>query len=49
MPKTKAQKGAVIDKLSEAGAEVEKRNGAIRIRVFQPLRAMDVTTLPFPN
>ena len=32
--------GAVIDKLSEAGAEVEKRNGAIRIRVFQPLRAV---------
>ena len=41
--------GAVIDKLSEAGASVEKRNGAIRVQAAGPLRAVDVTTLPFPG
>ena len=41
--------GAVIDKLSEAGAQVEKRNGSIRVQANHPLRAVEVTTLPFPG
>jgi UDP-N-acetylglucosamine 1-carboxyvinyltransferase len=41
--------GAVIDKLSEANVKIEKRNGAIRVRRDEPLRATDVTTLPFPG
>ena len=41
--------GAVIDKLNEAGAIVERGEGAIRVRVRKPLRAVDITTLPFPG
>ena len=41
--------GAVIDKLSEAGAQVEKRNGSIRVQANHPLRSVEVTTLPFPG
>ena len=41
--------GAVIDKLSEANVKVEKLNGALRIQARPPLRAVDVTTLPFPG
>ena len=41
--------GAVIDKLSEAGAQVETRNGSIRVQANHPLRSVEVTTLPFPG
>ena len=41
--------GAVIDKLIEAGAAVDKLNGAMCVRPEHPLRAVDVTTLPFPG
>jgi len=41
--------GAVIDKLTEAGAVVEKLNGALRVRADAPLQAVNVTTLPFPG
>jgi UDP-N-acetylglucosamine 1-carboxyvinyltransferase len=41
--------GALIDKLSEAGASVEKRNGSIRVSAAEPTRAVDITTLPFPG
>ncbi len=41
--------GAVIDKLTEAGAAVDASNGSIRVRAAQPLKAVDVTTLPFPG
>ena len=41
--------GAVIDKLIEAGATVDKLDGAIRVRADHSLRAVHVTTLPFPG
>jgi len=41
--------GVVIDKLSEANVTCEKLNGSMRVRVTRPLRAVDVTTLPFPG
>ena len=41
--------GALIDKLSEAGAAVEKRNGSIRVAAADCTRAVDITTLPFPG
>jgi UDP-N-acetylglucosamine 1-carboxyvinyltransferase len=41
--------GAVIDKLSEGGVSIEKRNGALRVQASEPMRAVDVTTLPFPG
>ena len=41
--------GAVIDKLTEAGASIEKHDGALRIRSNGSLKAVDVTTLPFPG
>ncbi|MBI3320747.1 MAG: UDP-N-acetylglucosamine 1-carboxyvinyltransferase [Candidatus Omnitrophica bacterium] len=41
--------GAVIDKLSGAGLTIEKQNGAIRVQASEPLRAVDITTLPFPG
>jgi UDP-N-acetylglucosamine 1-carboxyvinyltransferase len=41
--------GAVIDKLTEAGARIEKLDGALRIRSDGTLKAVDVTTLPFPG
>lgn len=43
--------GALIDKLSETNVTIEKRNGSLRVRrpTAQPLRAVDVTTLPFPG
>lgn len=42
--------GAVIDKLAESGVTVDKLNGSIRIRrTSEHVRAVDVTTLPFPG
>jgi UDP-N-acetylglucosamine 1-carboxyvinyltransferase len=41
--------GAVIDKLTEAGASIEKLNGALRVQSNGSLKAVDVTTLPFPG
>ncbi len=41
--------GALTDKLVEAGVQVEKLNGGLRVRATPPLRAVDVTTLPFPG
>ena len=41
--------GAVMDKLSEAGVAIEKLNGSLRVQAAGPLRAVDVTTLPFPG
>jgi UDP-N-acetylglucosamine 1-carboxyvinyltransferase len=41
--------GAVIDKLTEAGACIEKLNGALRVQSHGSLNAVDVTTLPFPG
>jgi UDP-N-acetylglucosamine 1-carboxyvinyltransferase len=41
--------GAVIDKLSEAGAAIEPLVGALRVTARGPAQAVDVTTLPFPG
>ncbi len=38
-----------LDKLREAGLEVTEGQDWIRARYVQPLRAIDVTTAPFPN
>jgi UDP-N-acetylglucosamine 1-carboxyvinyltransferase len=40
---------AVIEKLREAGAAIEAVNGSIRVRSDQRLKAIDITTLPFPG
>jgi UDP-N-acetylglucosamine 1-carboxyvinyltransferase len=41
--------GALMDKLGEADVQVEKLNGALQVRAARPVRAVDVTTLPFPG
>ncbi len=40
---------AVLAKLAEAGAEIEERDNAVRVRVPQPLRAVDIHTYPYPG
>jgi len=40
---------AVIEKLTEAGVEVERLEGALRVTRTGPARAVDVTTMPFPG
>jgi UDP-N-acetylglucosamine 1-carboxyvinyltransferase len=41
--------GALIDKLQEAGACVTKTDGSIRVRCRRRLKAVNVTTLPYPG
>ena len=41
--------GAIIDKLREADAVVEKLDNGLRIHANEPPRAVNVTTLPFPG
>ena len=41
--------GATLDKLTEANVHVEKLNGGLRVVSSQPIRAIDVTTLPYPG
>ena len=41
--------GAVTDTLAEAGASIDQLNGSVRVRAGARLRAVDVTTLPFPG
>jgi len=41
--------GAAIDKLAEASVRIEKMNGALRVFRAGPIRAVDVTTLPYPG
>ena len=41
--------GALIDKLTEAQVSVESRNGSIRVRSDRSVKAVNVTTLPFPG
>ncbi|MHC4778854.1 MAG: UDP-N-acetylglucosamine 1-carboxyvinyltransferase, partial [Planctomycetota bacterium] len=40
---------AVIDKLREAGASVERSGGGIRVQGPERISAVDVTTLPYPG
>ena len=41
--------GALVDKLEEAGAYITKTDGTIRVRHKKQLRAVNVTTLPYPG
>ncbi len=41
--------GAVIDKLEEAGACVTKTDGSVRVRCKKKLKAVNITTLPYPG
>ena len=41
--------GAVIDKLKEAGVDILKGNGFLRVRREKELKPIDVTTLPYPG
>jgi len=41
--------GALIDKLEEAGACVTKTNATVRVRNKRRLKAVNITTLPFPG
>ncbi|NQT95420.1 MAG: UDP-N-acetylglucosamine 1-carboxyvinyltransferase [Candidatus Omnitrophica bacterium] len=42
--------GSLVDKLIQAGAVItNKSKGAIRVRASRRLKAIDVTTLPFPG
>ncbi|RLV51043.1 UDP-N-acetylglucosamine 1-carboxyvinyltransferase [Nocardioides mangrovicus] len=39
----------VLDKLVDAGAEVDQGEGSFTVRSFERLRAFDVVTLPYPG
>lgn len=41
--------GAVVDKLEEAGASISKTDTSLRVRLKRRLRAINVTTLPYPG
>ncbi len=40
---------ALVDKLEEAGVGITKENSAIRIKAPEKLRAVDLTTMPYPG
>jgi len=41
--------GALIDKLDEAGAHLVRADGSLRVRGNKRLRAVNITTLPYPG
>lgn len=41
--------GAVIDKLEESGASITKTDGTVRVRYKRKLKAVNITTLPYPG
>ena len=41
--------GAVVDKLEEAGASISKTDSSLRVRLKKKLKAINVTTLPYPG
>ncbi len=41
--------GALIDKLEEAGASIVKTENSIHMRYRKPLKAVNITTLPYPG
>ncbi|MCX5669353.1 MAG: UDP-N-acetylglucosamine 1-carboxyvinyltransferase [Candidatus Omnitrophica bacterium] len=41
--------GALIDKLGEAGAHLERVEGALRVKGNKKLRSVNITTLPYPG
>ncbi len=40
---------ALVDKLESSGVKIERDNGAIRVSGHGALRAVDVTTMPYPG
>jgi UDP-N-acetylglucosamine 1-carboxyvinyltransferase len=41
--------GALIDKLDEAGAHLERVDGALRVKGNKKLKSVNITTLPYPG
>jgi UDP-N-acetylglucosamine 1-carboxyvinyltransferase len=41
--------GALIDKLDEAGAHLERIDGSLRVKGNKKLRPVNITTLPYPG
>jgi UDP-N-acetylglucosamine 1-carboxyvinyltransferase len=41
--------GALIDKLEEAGAAINRADGSVHVRYQKQLNAVNVTTLPYPG
>ncbi len=41
--------GAVLDKLEDIGADIEKADKTIEVKSSRPLRATNITTLPYPG
>jgi UDP-N-acetylglucosamine 1-carboxyvinyltransferase len=41
--------GALVDKLAEAGAHLERMDGALRVKGNKKLRPVNITTLPYPG
>lgn len=41
--------GALIDKLHEAGAHLERLDGALRVKGGRKLKSVNITTLPYPG
>ena len=41
--------GALMDKLIEAGAQIERVNGAVRVKGNKKLKSVNITTLPYPG
>jgi UDP-N-acetylglucosamine 1-carboxyvinyltransferase len=41
--------GALIDKLKEAGANLEYRQGSLRVKGNRKLKSVNITTLPYPG
>ncbi|MFA5357059.1 MAG: UDP-N-acetylglucosamine 1-carboxyvinyltransferase [Candidatus Omnitrophota bacterium] len=41
--------GALVDKLEEAGAYINKNDGAVRVRLKKRLSPVNITTLPYPG
>jgi len=41
--------GALIDKLKEAGASISRLDGALRVKGNKKLKAVNITTLPYPG
>jgi UDP-N-acetylglucosamine 1-carboxyvinyltransferase len=41
--------GALIDRLQESGADVAIKENSIHMRYKKPLRAVNITTLPYPG
>ncbi|MFH0918624.1 MAG: UDP-N-acetylglucosamine 1-carboxyvinyltransferase [Candidatus Omnitrophota bacterium] len=41
--------GALVDKLDEAGAHLERLDGSLRVKGNQKLKSVNITTLPYPG